>query len=76
VNIFKKLGFIKGDEGGSYIANKAIKISWLFYNIALLLWSVVELIQSRELTFVFIILLAGQIVFWGFYLYYLKKTSG
>jgi len=79
VNIFKKIGFEKADERGLYIANKALKFSWIFYSIALFLLIVAELIQNGP-NYIFIIILiifsAGQTIFWGLYLYHLKKSSG
>jgi hypothetical protein len=78
MNLFRKLGFEKGDERGVYIASKALRNTWLFNNIVLFLWIVVELIRNGPTSVFFILLIifsAGATVFWGFYLYYLKKNS-
>ena len=84
MNILKKLGFRKDEREAQRqlnIANKAAKITWLFYTFTLLIWSGVELIQNGQ-TSVFRILMiicsAGVTVFWGTYLYlhYIIKTSG
>jgi len=67
------------DERGLYIAGRALKFSWIFYSIILFLWSLAELIINGSTQIFFIIIaifLAGQIIFWSFYLYYLKKYSG
>jgi len=79
MNLFRKLGFEKGDERGVYIASKALRNSWLFNTITLFLWMLVELIRNGPTSVFFILLIifsASQTVFWCFYLYYLKKTSG
>jgi len=79
MNLFKKLGFEKGDERGVYITSKALRNSWIFNSIVLFLWIVVELIRNGPTSVFFILLIifsAGLTVFWGFYLYYLKKNSG
>ncbi len=82
MNLFKKLGFRKLDEKGAqrqlYIVNAAVKISWIFYTFALLIWLAVEVIQNGQ-TSVFSILMiivpAGQTILWGSYLYYNKKKK-
>ncbi len=79
MNLFKKLGFDKGDERGVHIVSKALRNSWIFNSTTLFLWIVVELIRNGLTSIFFMLLIifsAGLTVFWGFYLYYLKKTSG
>jgi len=79
MNLFRKLGFEKNDERGIFIASKALRFAWLFNTIALFSWLVVEFIRNGPTSIFFILLIlfsAGQTVFMGFYLYYLKKNSG
>ncbi len=79
MNIFRCLDSVKSYERGVYIVDKALKISWVFYSIVLFLWSLVELTingPTQIFYMVIVIFSAGQTIFWGFYLYYLKKHSG
>ena len=79
MNLFRKLGFEKSDERGVYIASKALRNTWVVHSATLLVWLIVELIKNGATSVFFIlliILLVGITAFWGFYLYYLKKTSG
>ncbi|MCD4669011.1 MAG: hypothetical protein K8S14_01050 [Actinomycetia bacterium] len=79
MNIFKKPGFEKGDERGIYIASKALRNSWIFNSTALFLWMIVELLRNGPTSVFYILLIifsSGLTVFWSFYIYYLKKTSG
>jgi hypothetical protein len=79
MNIFRVFNSIKSDERGAYIACRALNFSWIFYSIVLLLWSLVELITNGPNQIFFIIIAvfsAGQVIFWSFYIYNLKKYSG
>lgn len=70
---------MKADERGVYIANKVLRSTWIFHSVALVVWGIVELAKNGT-TSVFstllFILSVDTIVFWSFYLFYQKKTSG
>jgi hypothetical protein len=79
MNIFRGFNSIKSDERGVYIAGKALKFPFIFYSIILFIWSLIELIingPNQIFCIIIAVFSAGQIIFWGFYLYYLKKYSG
>lgn len=79
MNIFRGFNSIKSDERGLYISGRALKFSWIFYTIILFLWSLIELIingPTQIFSIIIVIFLTGQIIFWSFYIYYLRKYSG
>ena len=78
MNVFRKLGFKKANEKEVNLSNKALRFSWLFYTIALIVWGGIEFIQQGHTSIYSIILIitfSGQSIYMIFYILYLKKTN-
>jgi hypothetical protein len=66
----------KADEMEMYINFQSMRLSWVFVNIALIIWLIVTFIKSRELPFLlFAIICTQNILFWGSKLYITRRVS-
>lgn len=65
----------KADEMEKSQANKSARISFVFYTIALLVYSIYSVSTSGELGIPFIILMAGLVVFFVSNLIFRKKMK-
>ena len=75
MDLMKKLGFRKADEMDTYIANVAVRTSWLTLTIALLIWSLYSFIEKATITPAFIFLGLGLAVYFAAILYMRAKLS-
>ena len=66
----------KADEMEMFINFKSMRLSWVFVNIALIIWLAETFIKSRELPFIlFTIICFQNIIFFGSKLYMTRKMS-
>jgi hypothetical protein len=69
--------FKKSDEMEMSINFKSMRLSWLFVNIALIVWLIETVIKSGDLPFIlFSIICLQNIIFFGSKLYLTRKLSG
>lgn len=60
------MGLKKADEMEMFINFKSMRLSWVFVNIALVVWLAVTFIKSGELPFIlFMIFCLQNIIFFG-----------
>ena len=76
MKLFQKLGFMKADEMDVHIALFALRSSWIVINIALMLWSIYDVVTKQMITMPLIILLLGGIVYFFADLYMRRRLSG
>jgi hypothetical protein len=68
--------FKKADEMEMFINFKSMRLSWVFANIALIIWLAVTFIKSGELPFIlFTIICLQNVIFFGSKLYMTRKIS-
>lgn len=68
--------FKKADEMEMFINFKSMRLSWVFVNIALIIWLVVTYIKSREFPFIlFEIICLQNIIFFGSKRYMTRKMT-
>lgn len=65
----------KSDEMEQYQANQAGKFTFIFYTLALLVYSIYHYLNTGELGIPFIIFIAGQVVYFASTVYYRNKMS-
>ncbi|MTI95261.1 MAG: hypothetical protein FH749_07210 [Firmicutes bacterium] len=75
MSFFKKLGFRRSDELDLHIAFLSMRVAWVFTTIALLAWTLQEVISTGQFGVQGIIFFLSQTVFWSSNLYYTKKFS-
>jgi len=63
MKLLQRLGFTKSNEIDIHIAVYAVRSSWLVTMIALLIWSICDVITKRTITMPLNILLLGGIVY-------------
>lgn len=76
MNFFERLGFRKADEMDIHMALIAVRSSWLVIVIALLIWSIYDVITKATITMPLSIVLIGVIVYFSTDLYMRKKLGG
>jgi hypothetical protein len=76
MKLLQRLGFTKADEMDLQIAFFAIRSSWLVTMLALLIWSIYDVITKQTITMPLNILLLGGIVYFFTYLYMRRKLKG
>lgn len=76
MKLLQRLGFTKADETDIQIALFAVRSSWLVTMIALLTWSIYDVITKQTITMPLNILLFGGIVYFFTYLYMRRKLKG
>lgn len=68
--------FIKADEMEMCINFKSMRLSWVFVNIALIIWLVVSLVKSEEIPYILFIIIGLQnIIFFASKLYMTRRMS-
>jgi hypothetical protein len=68
--------FKKADEMEMSINFKSMRISWVFENIALLIWTIIGFIKGDEFSYIpLIIIIVQNIVFFSSKLYMTSKMS-
>ena len=66
----------KADEMEMFINFKSMRLSWVFVNIALIIWLAETFIKSGKLPFIlFTIICFQNIIFFGSKLYMTRKMS-
>ncbi|MDD2234732.1 MAG: hypothetical protein PHZ11_09355 [Desulfitobacteriaceae bacterium] len=66
----------KADEMEMVINFKAMRLSWVFVNIALFIWLAETIIKSGELPFILFTIIGFQnLIFFGSKLYMTRKMS-
>ena len=75
MKLLQRLGFRKADEMDIHIALFAVRSSWLAIMIALLIWSIYDIVTKGVITMPLNILLLGGIVYFSTDLYMRKKLS-
>ncbi|WP_159881038.1 hypothetical protein [Paenibacillus puerhi] len=63
----------KADEMEQYQSNKSAKITYMFFTIALLVWSLLNYFTKGQTGWEFAILLMGNVVFFGSRVYFGRK---
>ena len=76
MKLLQRLGFTKADEMDIHIALFAVRSSWLVTMIALLIWSIYDVIAKHTITMPLNILLLGGIVYFFTDLYMRRKLKG
>lgn len=76
MKLLQRLGFRKADEMDIHIALFAFRSSWMVIMIALLIWSIYDVVTKVTITMSLNILLIGVIVYFSTDLYMRKKLSG
>jgi len=76
MKLLQRLGFTKADEMDIHIALFAVRSSWLVTMIALLIWSIYDVITKQIITIPLNILLLGGIVYFSTDLYMRRKLKG
>jgi len=76
MKLLKRLGFMKADEMDIHIALFAVRSSWIVINIALMLWSIYDVVTKQTITMPLSILLLGGIVYFFADLYMRRRLSG
>ena len=76
MKLLQRLGFAKADEMDIHIALFAVRSSWLVTMIALLIWSIYDVITKQTITMPLNILLLGGIVYFSTDLYMRRKLNG
>lgn len=71
----RNFGLRPADELELHIAFCAMRIAWTFTIFALFVWSLVEFIVTGQLSSMFTVFLAGQVVFFGTHCYYRRKYT-
>ncbi len=64
----------KADEMEKYENKQAAKNSFLFYTVALLIWTLYDLIKNGERGWQFTILMIGTAIFFWTRVYYKRKV--
>lgn len=75
MKLIQRLGFRQADEMDIHIALFAVRSSWLVIMIALLVWSIYDIVTKGTITLPLTILLLGGIVYFSTDLYVRKKLS-
>lgn len=66
----------KADEMEMFINFKSMRLSWVFVNVALIIWLAVTFIKSGELPFILFMIISFQnIIFFGSKLYITRQIS-
>lgn len=73
---FKKLGFDKGDERSVLIVAYVARISWVYVTIALITWTLYEVIRFGRLGLPALLFFSSQAIFWFAYIHYQRKLGG
>ena len=73
MKLLQRLGFRKADEMDIHIALFAVRSSWFAIMIALLIWSIYDIVTKGVITMPLNILLLGGIVYFSTDLYMRKK---
>ena len=75
MKLFQRLGFMKADEMDIHIALFAVRSSWIVIIIALMIWSIYDVVTKQTITMPLSILLLGGIVYFSAYLYTRRSLS-
>jgi hypothetical protein len=68
--------FNKPDEMEMSINFLSMRLSWIFENIALVVWLIVDFSKTREISFIpFMIIAVQNMIFFGSKLYMTRKIS-
>lgn len=66
----------KADEMEMFINFKSMRLSWVFVNIALIIWLALTFIKSGELPFILFMIISFQnIIFFGSKIYMTHRMS-
>lgn len=65
----------KPDEMEKYQTSKAGQITFIFYSLSLLVYSIYHYVNTGELGIPFIIFIAGHVVYFASNLYYRNKMN-
>jgi len=76
MKLLQRLGFRQADEMDIHIALFAVRSSWIVIMIALLIWSIYDVVTKGTITMPLNILLLGGFVYFSTDLYMRKKLSG
>ena len=76
MKLVQRLGFRQADEMDIHIALFAVRSSWLAIMVALLVWSIYDIVTKGTITMPLTILLLGGIVYFSTDLFMRKKLSG
>ena len=75
MKLLQRLGFTKADEMDIHIALFAVRSSWIVIIIALMIWSIYDVVTKQTITLPLIILLFGLVVYFFSGLYMRKRLS-
>ena len=75
MKLLQMLGFMKANEMDTHIALFAVRSSWLVIMIALLVWSIYDVITKQTITMPLTILLLAGIVYFSTVLYMRNKLN-
>jgi hypothetical protein len=76
MNLAERLGFRKADEMDISIALVAVRSSWIVLMIALLIWSLFDVVAKQTITMPLNVFLLGGFVYFSTDLYMRRKLSG
>jgi hypothetical protein len=76
MKLLQRLGFTKSDEMDIQIALFAVRSSWLVTMMALLIWSIYDVITKQTVTMPLNILLLGGIIYFSADLYMRRNLKG
>jgi hypothetical protein len=76
MKLLQRLGFMKADEMDIHIALFAVRSSWIVIIIALMIWSIYDVVTKQTITMPLSILLLGGIVYFFTDLYMRRRLSG
>lgn len=75
MKLLQRLGFMKADEMDIHIALFAVRSSWIVIIIALMIWSIYDVVTKQTITMPLNILLLGGIVYFFADLYTRRRLS-
>ena len=75
MKLLQRLGFMKADEMDIHIALFAVRSSWIVIIIALMIWSIYDVVTKQIITIPLCILLFGLIIYFFSSLYMRKRLS-